>query len=329
MIRSYLPNPDFTDEQRVEIIDLFQPSDRQLPNARDKQRWLNTLMGMLSQAQKARLSGVRTKAVYRFLGRNAYPFLRKLNNAGIGGPSALPADQAVLLIHSLMDDLSLDQIDTLMDNLLLRFPNKRPACKKAVEDLTSLGLRAGAICQIVVLLRDIAEMEDISQHLVGQLRLHMRSIELIPKICNILGIVPVPTPEQRYITCLRMARQAVIPKDLDTNMVCVMYDPATRGYFTGFNATQRSYQQGPIPQSIWTDIPTRIDVERYSFGRGCAEVHCASQAFAERQRQNITIADLKGCVLASWHPKESRERPACAGCVDWLTPTGAFFKKSA
>jgi hypothetical protein len=326
LIRAELPSRP--DSDILALIAEFESSDPPLNNDIEKRTWLNNLIGVFSQAKKSNLPVGDIIAVFQFLGSGVYPFLRRLNNGGVGGLSALPADQAVLLVHSLKTELTATQIEKLVNDLLLRFPDSRPACKQAIDTLHSppLSLSGPTICQIVVQLNGIKSMDDIPANLPAPLNLNNNNLR---GICACLKIAP-PTPKEvRYTTCLQKAKAATPPPELNSNMVCVMYDAALRAYFTGFNQAKRSYEQGHIPAAIWNNIPEKTDPDFYKFGRGCAEVHCISQAFATRNTAGNADQTLQGCVFASFHPKEGKERPACAGCNQWLTPTGAFFKNSA
>lgn len=325
LIRAYLPS--MSDPDILALIALFEASDSPLNSDIEKRTWLNNLIGVFSQAKRSDLPTADLNAVYQFLGRDVYPFLKRFNNGGAGGLSALPADQAVLLVHSLKAELTANQIEKLVNDLLPRFPD-RPACKQAIDTLHAqpLSLTGPTICQIVVQLSGIKSMDDAPPNLPAPLNLNNSKL---PGICDCLKIAR-PTPKEvRYSTCLQKARTVTPPAELDSNMVCVMYDAALRTYFTGFNGAKRSYEQGHIPDGIWNNIPERIDPDFYKFGRGCAEVHCISQAFAARNTAGNTNQTLAECVFASFHPKEGKERPACAGCNQWLTPTNAFFKNSA
>lgn len=324
MIRSYLPG--LSDIDILSIFGLFRAGAGVLGSDKQKQDWLGAVMGTFAQAKRSGLSAQEIKAVFIFLGKEVYPFLRRLNCDGRGGLAALPADQAVLLVNSLKSELAFDDIGNLLKILLERFPNNYATCKTAIDDLKKLKLSGRQVLQVVNLLRGYVEMDVIPRAV--RVQLNTRSDEELVPLCKCLKItLPMSSPE-RYAVCLVKARAAVVPSQ-NINMVCVMWDPEVRDYFTGYNYQGQTYLQGHIPAGLWGQIPTQINPDAYQFGQGCAEVHCLTQAFAARNAVGSANNSLKGCVFAAFHPKEQKERPACTGCKKWLPGNGAYFSDRA
>ncbi|WP_444898781.1 hypothetical protein ACJJIX_13460 [Microbulbifer sp. VAAC004] len=109
------------------------------------------------------------------------------------------------------------------------------------------------------------------------------------------------------------------------SMVAVMYDSVLEQWFEGStgNGTSRGY----IPNTIWNTIPAELDVDRYIFGRTCAEVDCLRRAFSQRRRSGENSQSIKNSIFAARQPNKhkgkSDRRPPCGACKAWIARAGA------
>lgn len=109
------------------------------------------------------------------------------------------------------------------------------------------------------------------------------------------------------------------------SMVAVMYDSLLEQWFEG--ATGRGTYKERIPDTIWNTIPAELDVEKYIFGRICAEVGRLRRAFRQRHKFGEKSKSIKGSIFAARQPSKhkgrSDKRPPCQACKTWIAKAGA------
>jgi hypothetical protein len=328
------------DAELIHLLKICRMGEPKLTTATERQRWLQGLIGIVSQAARSSLTAAQIYQVFLFLASDplANPHgplgvLRSLNSGGTGGPLAVPADRAVELLHFLKGPpgLSVKQVIKLLNRLLARFPGNPARCRAAVNGLRVVGLAPAEVYAMVKLLQGCVDQELVPLALERQVALLAGSPLRCVPVYTCLGLKARPAVHELVAACFRLAKGAATSSRLPhgSNMVCAMYDRELRQYFTGFHRPGVVNAQGRVPLAIWSLVPSTNNPDAYQFGRGCAEVDCLTQAFEARHGAGVASQSIKGCVFVAYHPKEQNERPACGGCQKWLDPSEAVFKDKA